>query len=249
MENEYHFSFEVYGDYALFSDPITKIGGEKLTYQVPTYQALKGITESIYWKPTITYHIDKVRIMNQIKEEAKGILLTKFTNNAHDLARYTYLRDVRYQVAGHFTFNLNRSDLAADRNVKKHAAILKRSIERGGRRDIFLGTRECQGYVEPCEFGSGAGFYDNQTDERYFGVMVHGIDYPDEIGKDELRIRLWKPSMKQGIISFNQPDEFPNSEKDLYLKKVRKMQAKEFSKDNVASVDETYQDIFGGDNE
>ncbi len=33
-------------------------------------------------------------------------------------------------------------------------------IERGGRRDIFLGTRECQGYVEPCVFGEGEGAYD-----------------------------------------------------------------------------------------
>lgn len=31
--------FEVYARYALFSDPITRVGGEKFTYQVPTYQA------------------------------------------------------------------------------------------------------------------------------------------------------------------------------------------------------------------
>ena len=35
--------FRVYGKYALFSDPITRMGGEKLSYPVPTYQALKGI--------------------------------------------------------------------------------------------------------------------------------------------------------------------------------------------------------------
>lgn len=33
--------FEVYGDYALFSDPIMRVGGEKCSYQVPTYEALK----------------------------------------------------------------------------------------------------------------------------------------------------------------------------------------------------------------
>ena len=38
--------FCVSGRYALFSDPITRVGGEKLTYQVPTYQALKGILEA-----------------------------------------------------------------------------------------------------------------------------------------------------------------------------------------------------------
>lgn len=34
--------FQVTGDYALFSDPIMRVGGEKCTYQVPTYEALKG---------------------------------------------------------------------------------------------------------------------------------------------------------------------------------------------------------------
>lgn len=43
--------FEVYGDYALFSDPITRIGGEKCSYHIPTYEALKGILASVYWKP------------------------------------------------------------------------------------------------------------------------------------------------------------------------------------------------------
>ena len=45
--------FRVWGNEALFTDPLTKVGGEKFSYPVPTYQALKGITESIYWKPTL----------------------------------------------------------------------------------------------------------------------------------------------------------------------------------------------------
>ena len=40
--------FEVYGDYALFSDPLMRLGGEKCSYQVPTYEALKGILSSVY---------------------------------------------------------------------------------------------------------------------------------------------------------------------------------------------------------
>ena len=42
--------YEVHGIYALFSDPVTRVGGEKSSYHIPTYEALKGITESIYWK-------------------------------------------------------------------------------------------------------------------------------------------------------------------------------------------------------
>ena len=34
-------SYLLYGRYALFTDPSTRIGGEKSTLSVPTYQALK----------------------------------------------------------------------------------------------------------------------------------------------------------------------------------------------------------------
>ena len=65
--------FVVYGPYALFTDPLTRMGGEKLSYQLPTYQSLKGIIESVYWKPTIVYYIDEIRIMNPIRMESKGM--------------------------------------------------------------------------------------------------------------------------------------------------------------------------------
>ena len=47
--------FKVYGKYALFSDPLTRIGGEKCSYQIPTYVALKGIVKAVYWKPTLIW--------------------------------------------------------------------------------------------------------------------------------------------------------------------------------------------------
>lgn len=231
-------SFEVYGDYALFTDPLTKLGGEKLTYQVPTYQALKGITESIYWKPTIILVVDKVRVMNSIRMESKGIRPIEY-GGGNTLANYTYLRDVRYQVLGHFEFNMHRPDLAHDRNEHKHHNILKRSLRVGGRRDIFLGARECQGYVEPCEFGSGTGFYDNYG-EIHLGNMVHGINYPDETGRDVMEIRLWNPVMKDGIIQFIRPDECTQ------IRVVSEMEPKHFDKNNVESVDDLFAQVEGG---
>ncbi len=66
-------TFKVSGRRALFTDPLTKTGGEKFSYPLPTYQALKGITESIYWKPTFIWVIDHVRIMNKIRMEAQSI--------------------------------------------------------------------------------------------------------------------------------------------------------------------------------
>ncbi|GBD95150.1 CRISPR-associated protein [bacterium BMS3Abin06] len=43
MKKENKVEFKAYGKYALFTDPLTKIGGEKCSYHIPTYEALKGI--------------------------------------------------------------------------------------------------------------------------------------------------------------------------------------------------------------
>jgi CRISPR-associated protein Cas5d len=92
-----------------------------------------------------------------------------------------------------------------DRNDNKHWIVAKRMIERGGRRDIFLGARECQGYVETCKFGDGEGFYDNSGEIAY-GLMFHGFDYPDEADEGELHSRFWRPTMINGIIEFIRPE-------------------------------------------
>ncbi|MDD6461826.1 MAG: type I-C CRISPR-associated protein Cas5c [Bifidobacteriaceae bacterium] len=198
--------YEVSGRYALFSDPITRIGGEKLSYQVPTYQALKGITESIYWKPTFVWIIDRVRVMNRIQTEGKGIRPIKF-KGGNDLSYYTYLKDVRYRIKAHFEWNTNRSDLDPDRSAKKHLAIAQRSIDKGGRRDIFLGTRECQGYVERCDTSEDGnkGFYD-EYGELDLGYMFYGFSYPDENANGDFIQEFWHPVMKDGIIEFPRPD-------------------------------------------
>jgi len=197
--------FKVYGKYALFTDPITKIGGEKCSYQIPTYQALKGIMESIYWKPTIIWVIEKVRVMKAIKTQTRSAKPVNY-GGGNSLAIYTYLADVEYQVRAHFEWNLNREDMKQDRNENKHYFVAQRMIDRGGRRDIFLGTRECQGYVEPCKFGEGGGFFDNYG-ELAFGLMFHGFDYPDESGKNELQARFWRPKLINGIIEFERPEK------------------------------------------
>lgn len=205
MEYKNSVEFRVFGKYALFTDPLTRIGGEKFSYQVPTYQALKGILESVYWKPTLVWIIDSVRVMNIIQTQSKGIRPIKYSGG-NDLSIYTYLSDVEYQVRAHFEWNTNRPELEQDRNENKHFQMAERMIKRGGRRDIFLGTRECQGYVEPCRFGDGKSCYDD-IPELAFGLMFHGYTYPDECGKDKLYARLWYPVMKNGVIDFIRPDE------------------------------------------
>lgn len=228
--------FAVRGRYALFSDILTRAGGEKSSYPIPTYEALKGIVHSIYWKPTIAWYIDSVRIMNPIRTARKGIRPIKY-GGGNDLAYYTYLEDVYYQVRAHFEWNMNRPELEKDRNENKHHNIAKRMIERGGRRDIFLGTRECQGYVEPCVFGESTGAYDNCGTIPY-GLMYHGITYADEAVNDDdkgmLTVRLWNPVMDNGVIDFIRPEE-------CTLKRhIRKMPIKPFGKEygNFIGLDE-----------
>lgn len=225
MKHRNSIEYRVYGRYALFSDPICRMGGEKLSYQVPTYQALKGITESIYWKPSIIWRIDSVRIINPIRTENKSIRPISYEGKGNSLSVYTYLVEPVYEVRAHFIANPYRTapDLIADgKNENKHHNIARRMVERGGRRDIFLGTRECQGYVEPCCYGEAAGFYSDSGDLD-LGIMFHSFAYPDETGLDELGVYLWHAKMSGGEIVFPSPDECM----DMY-KSVRPMRAKQF---------------------
>ncbi len=202
--------FQVSGEQALFSDPVTRVGGEKFSYQIPTYEAVKGILQSVYWKPTLVWIIDEMRVMNPIQTQTRAIRPIAY-NGGNELAYYTYLKDVCYQVRAHFEWNDNRPELEQDRNENKHHNIAKRMIERGGRRDIFLGSRECQGYVEPCVFGEGTSFYQDPPRELAFGLMYHGITYADEAvleeDKGRMTVRFWQPVMKDGLVRFIRPEE------------------------------------------
>lgn len=229
--HENRIEFEVTGDYALFSDPVTRVGGEKFSYQIPTYEALKGIAHSIYWKPTIIWIIDKVRVMNSIQTETKGVRPIGY-GGGNDLSYYTYLKNVRYQVQAHFIWNMNRPELSNDRDENKHHTIAKRMVARGGRRDIFLGTRECQGYVEPCDFEAGqhTGAYGG-IDELAFGFMYHGITYADEAileeDKGNMTVRFWKAVMRGGVIEFPRPEECEKK------RLIRPMDMKHFGEKDV----------------
>ena len=217
MKNE--ITYRVWGRNALFTDPVTKIGGEKSSLQIPTPQSIKGVTESIYWKPSIVWIIDEIRIMKPIRMEGKGI--RPIGDRGNDLARYTYLKDVEYHVRAHFEFNRNRPDLRQDWNENKHYFISQRSLKAGGRRDIFLGTRECQAYVEPVDFDSGEGAYDDM--DMDFGLQYHSIGYPDETGENQIVVRFWYPRMEKGRIKCCRPEACPKEHV------VRKASMKRFS--------------------
>ena len=127
-------------------------------------------------------------------------------------------------MEAHFEWNLYRPELEKDRIDGKHYAMVKRSLEKGGRQDIYLGVRDCPGYVEPQKFGEGSGAYDD-IDELSFGMMIFGFDYPDETGNDELRVLMWNPVMKKGVVEFPRPADCPIS------RFIRQMKPKQFELD------------------
>ena len=230
MRTKTWIDFKVKARQALFTDPISRVGGEKFSYLLPTYEALKGIAKAIYWKPTFIWNIDRVRIMRKFRTESKSIKTIAYQAPGSDLYSYTYVRDVEYQVQAHFEWNMHHPDLAKDRNLSKHLNIAKRMVELGGRQDVFLGTRECQGYVEACEFGEGVSHFDD-AGELAFNLTFHGFDYPDETGKSELVARFWKPLMYNGVVDFIQP-------KDCKVTKfVRPMEGKVYGQHNTTSVE------------
>lgn len=230
--------FRVYGRYAMFSEPLNRMGGEKLSYSVPTYQALKGITESIYGKPSIIWIVDSVRIINAIRTENKSIRPISYNNPGNSLSVYTYLADPVYEVRAHFIPNPFRTepDLIEDaKNENKHHNIAKRALEKGGRRDIFLGTRECQAYVEPCDYGSEQSFY-RESGIINLGPMFHSFAYPDETGVHELGVRFWNAKMNCGEIKFPNPFE----EKFEMYRSIHPMKPKKFGKkyENFSALEE-----------
>lgn len=235
MSQRNSIEFKVRARHALFTDPLTRIGGEKCSYHIPTYEALKGIVKSIYWKPTFIWMIDEVRVMKRVRTQTKGTRPLVFSGG-NDLSIYTFLADVEYQVRAHFEWNMHRPELEKDRIEGKHHCIAQRMVDKGGRQDIFLGTRDCQGYVEPCEFGAGSGAYDGEGDLAY-GLMFHGFDYPDETGGNKLYARFWKPTMANGFIHFD-----PN-DRTLCRNFVREMAVKKFGDGRLHSVEDESTDL------
>ncbi len=237
------FYYELVGEYALFTSPITKGGGEKFSYPVPTYQAIKGITEQIYWKPTFVIYIDEIKVLNKITTQTKGIRLLygRGAENSFDRSKYTYLKDVRYAVKYHFEWNTVREDLIGDRNERKHVEIMERSLKKGGRKDIFLGVRECVGYIKDISKEE----YDALLGEYYgmamnFGLMFHSFNYPTEVATDSysnLQSNFNEVFMKNGVIDCCRPSEC------LITMNLSKYGGKKLEVDEFKNIDKEYAEV------
>ena len=199
------FYFSVTGREALFTDPLTKLGGDKFSYHIPTYAAMRGIVSNIYWKPTILWKIDKVRVINPIVTCSKGMTprIYEARKNNYTLSIYTYLVDVEYHVQAHYVWNNNQAaDFEEDRIYEKHDAMFEKALAKGGRLPIFLGTSECIADVQPIKWSEKPVGYYKDIPEMSFGIMFHSYQYPEESGCNMLYSRLWHAKMRYGEIDF-----------------------------------------------
>lgn len=206
MYKSKNFFVKVKGDYALFTNVSTKGGGEKNSYSVPTRQALQGMMDNLYHKPTFLNVVDEVKIIRPVHTEVIGTR-AMVGNGKADLNYVSYLTDVEYLIRFHFEWNENRIDLKNDRNVQKHEAIMERSIKKGGRRDIFLGTRECMAtaeWISKEEYDRAESYYAN--DVLSMGIMFQEFEYPTE-DKGALKSYFADTVMNHGVIHYKDRQE------------------------------------------
>lgn len=210
----YGVKLKVSGDYACFSRPEMKV--ERVSYDVITPSAARGILEAIYWKPAIKWVVDKITVINPIKFESirRNELLGKISQNSvrsafkgntkvelyqstEDIVQRSslILKDVCYIIEAHFDMTDKRGETDT---VEKHYNIMLRRCKKGQcfHRPYF-GTREFPVNFELMDSPEIESFY--KGEQRDLGFMLWDIDF-----KNNENPIFFRPIMKDGII------EIPN---------------------------------------
>lgn len=185
---------EVLGEYALFTRPEMKV--ERVSYDVMTPSAARGLIEAIYWHPGMRWCIDRIRVCNPIRftnlrrnevkstipartvrtvmERGKGELYLSTSEDIQQRAALL-LQEVRYVIEAHF--ELTKKASPGD-NPGKFQDIIKRRIQRG------------QFYHQPCfgcrEFPAQFRMCDEiplcpeeLKGKRDLGWMLYDMNYAD----------------------------------------------------------------------
>ena len=186
---------KVEGDYACFTRPEMKV--ERVSYDVITPSAARGIFEAIYWKPAICWKIDRIHVLNPIKfdnirrnERPGKIPLSKVKNAfiGGDIDLYQdstkdtiqrsslVLRDVCYVIEAHFEMT---DHAGPEDNVEKHYNIVLRRIRKGQCfHHPYFGCREFPVKFELIEREAPESYYRGKKDrERDLGFMLFDIDF------------------------------------------------------------------------
>jgi CRISPR-associated protein Cas5d len=190
------FMIEMWGDYASFNRPELKV--ERVSYDVITPSAARGILDSIYWHPGIKWVIDEIYVLspvkftgirrNEVKSKTLGSSIRSvmngklqempFISTMDDRQQRSalVLQDVRYVVKAHF--EMIPEKMSPTDNEGKFCDIIKRRIEKGQCfHQPYFGNREF-----PARFRMWAGQDAAKAcvdDSRDLGLMLFDMDYSD----------------------------------------------------------------------
>ena len=188
----YGIRLRVWGQYACFTRPEMKV--ERVSYDVITPSAARGILTAIYWKPQITWLIDRVHVIkpiryislrrNEVSAVASVTNARKAMSGKADGAGITVedvrvqraatvLRDVEYVIEAHFEL----SD-TTDANTAKHIEMFRRRAEKGQCFHApYLGTRE---FSASFELVDGDLPRSELADSVDLGWMLYDIDFSSD---------------------------------------------------------------------
>lgn len=200
---------EVWGPTACFTRPEMKT--ERVSYDVPTPSAARGMIESIYYHPGLKWTIDRIWVLNPIQfmnlrrnevsskisasnvmQEANGGKQSCIVTTQDIQQRAAMmLKDVRYVIEAHFdmTDKANASD-----NPGKFQDIVKRRLRKGACYAApYLGTRECTAHFRLWEGGAVEGI----DETRDLGYMLYDMDYSDP---EHIQPMFFHAKMEHGCI-------------------------------------------------
>lgn len=200
---------EVWGEYACFTRPEMKV--ERVSYDVPTPSAARGMVESVYYHPGLKWHVDKIYVCKPIRftnilrnevaskisarnvlTEANGKKRSYIDRNADIQQRATtMLRNVHYVIEAHFemTDQANPSD-----NPGKFQDIVKRRLRSGqAYMQPYLGCRECTAHFRLWEGGD----IPTIDETRDLGYMIFDMDYSD---LENIQPMFFRAQMVHGVI-------------------------------------------------
>ncbi|MFY0542680.1 type I-C CRISPR-associated protein Cas5c [Brevibacillus sp. H7] len=163
----YGIKLRVWGEYACFTRPEMKV--ERVSYDVMTPSAARGILEAIHWKPAIRWVIDRIHVVNPIRFE--NIRRNEVESKASSKKKGIYaaeerqqrasmvLRNVQYIIEAHFEMTERRGE---EDTPEKHYNIFLRRVRKGQCfHRPYLGCREFPANFELLEDSAGTFTYEN----------------------------------------------------------------------------------------
>jgi CRISPR-associated protein Cas5d len=194
---------KVWGDFACFTRPEMK--SERVSYDVMTPSAARGILEAIYWKPAMTWIIDRIHVLSPIrfttirrnelggkmpygtvKSAMKGgIPPSVFIEDDRQQRAALVLRDVAYVIDAHFDVK------GGENNTAKHKEMFERRARKGQCfHQPYLGCREFPAAFEPVEGEAPQTGLPTADQDKELGFMLHDIDFAHDMTPRFFRARL-----------------------------------------------------------